>query len=433
MLGTHDAWLRQRIDANRRSTSAGIPSICSAHRDVLEAVLRRAAARDIPVLIEATCNQVNHSGGYTGLTPADFVGHVESLCRSVGFARERLMLGGDHLGPSPWQSQTADAAMAQAEQMIAAYAQAGFTKLHLDASMPCLGDPASLDDDAVADRSARLCAVAERIAPGRPVYVIGTEVPTPGGERGDAGAGLQVTRVAHMQHTIAAHRAAFGRHGLDDAWTRVIAVVVQPGVEFGHDRIHRHDPARSKTLGDAVLDIPGIVYEAHSTDYQPERALASLVGNHFAILKVGPELTFALREAVFALSFMEDLLVAEGQRSLIRQVLRQQMRAEPKYWKAYYPEAEAAPDTALMYSYSDRVRYYWNQPVVEQALERLLENLARQRPPLPLISQFLPNVHAAILAGGVPETPRAWLQAHVATVFDRYTRACGMAHDTPDG
>ena len=47
--------------------------------------------------------------------------------------------------------------------------------------------------------------------------------------------------------------------------------------------------------------MPGLVFEAHSTDYQPPESLSRLVIDGFAILKVGPGLTFALREALYAL------------------------------------------------------------------------------------------------------------------------------------
>jgi D-tagatose 6-phosphate 4-epimerase len=46
----------------------GLTSVCSAHPIVVEAALRQGKADDSPVLIEATCNQVNHQGGYTGMT-----------------------------------------------------------------------------------------------------------------------------------------------------------------------------------------------------------------------------------------------------------------------------------------------------------------------------------------------------------------------------
>lgn len=45
--------------ARREGRPYGIASVCSAHPVVLRAALRRAAGSGSPVLIEATCNEVN--------------------------------------------------------------------------------------------------------------------------------------------------------------------------------------------------------------------------------------------------------------------------------------------------------------------------------------------------------------------------------------
>ena len=66
------------------------------------------------------------------------------------------MLGGDHLGPNPWTSLDADAAMAKAEVMVAAYVAAGFRKIHLDCSMSCAGDPTPLPEAEIVRRAVRL-------------------------------------------------------------------------------------------------------------------------------------------------------------------------------------------------------------------------------------------------------------------------------------
>ena len=114
---------------------SGVPSVCSAHPMVLEASMRATLPTQLPLLIEATCNQVNQDGGYTGMTPKDFRSFVEQIAAENGFPTERIILAGDHLGPNPWKSLPAEAAMEKAEGMISAFAAAGFSKLHLDCSM----------------------------------------------------------------------------------------------------------------------------------------------------------------------------------------------------------------------------------------------------------------------------------------------------------
>ncbi len=176
---------------NRQGATAGIYAVCSANRLVLEACFEQAVADDGPLLIEATCNQVNQEGGYTGMTPERFREEVLAIGAAMGYPADRLILGGDHLGPNPWQALPAAEAMAKAKAMVAAYVAAGFAKIHLDASMSCAGDPVALPTEVIAGRAAELCAVAEATARGDglpgPVYVVGTEVPTPGRRQGGAG------------------------------------------------------------------------------------------------------------------------------------------------------------------------------------------------------------------------------------------------------
>jgi D-tagatose-1,6-bisphosphate aldolase subunit GatZ/KbaZ len=322
--------------------------------------------------------------------------------------------------------------MREAEAMVAAYVEAGFTKIHLDASMACADDAIALDDRTIAERAAVLCRAAEAAAARSghaPVYVIGTEVPTPGGEAGGDGAIAQiaVTRSDSIAATLDAHRAAFGAHGLTDAWTRVIAIVAQPGVDFDDRHVLDYDRTKGMSLGASILRTPRLVFEAHSTDYQTEAALAALVRDHFAILKVGPALTFALREALFALSFIEDVLIGhEAQRSQLRDVVDVAMRAQPEHWAPYYRGDETAQRLARQFSYSDRIRYYWLQPAVAAAVERLFENLARQPVPETLVAQWLPDVYAACRAGALAEDPRAWVRHRIRDVIARYARACAM-------
>ncbi len=139
--------LRQRV-------RGGITSICSAHPLVIEAALLEGVATGTDVLIEATCNQVNQDGGYTGMTPADFRRFVEEIATRVGFDTRRLILGGDHLGPNPWKHLPAEEALAKSDVMIDAFVRAGFTKIHLDTSMGCAGEPVALPDAVTAERGA---------------------------------------------------------------------------------------------------------------------------------------------------------------------------------------------------------------------------------------------------------------------------------------
>jgi D-tagatose-1,6-bisphosphate aldolase subunit GatZ/KbaZ len=175
--------------------------------------MEHAAKGDSHLLIEATCNQVNQDGGYTGMNPADFRKFVETIAWKTGFPTEKIILGGDHLGPNPWKHLVADEAMQKAAIMIRAYAEAGFTKLHLDTSMGCAGEPIALTDEVTASRAASLAAVAEKaidLGGVKPVYIIGTEVPIPGGAMEELEA-LEVTRPEAALATVRIHAAAFAK------------------------------------------------------------------------------------------------------------------------------------------------------------------------------------------------------------------------------
>jgi D-tagatose-bisphosphate aldolase class II non-catalytic subunit len=418
-----------RLASERRAGRIlGVTSVCSAHPLVLRAALDRGRRTKTPVLIEATCNQVNQDGGYTGMTPADFRRFVQGIAAEMGFDAGGLILGGDHLGPNPWRALDSETALGKAEAMVAAYAAAGYSKLHLDASMGCAGEPEAVDDELAASRAARLALVAERSARDAglppPRYVVGTEVPPPGGARHGLEA-IEPTSPRTALHTIKTHQAIFAAAGLVDAFRRVVALVVQPGVEFGHDAVAVYKPERAKTLSSVLDREHGLVFEAHSTDYQPPEALKRLVEDGFPILKVGPGLTFALREALYGLDLIASELDPDYPDRALRHGMEALMLAEPRFWTPYYSDGSDGERRILRhYSYSDRIRYYWAHPDARAAVDRLLQALAGRAIPATLVSQFLPQLVGP--DSSVPEgsSPQALLLAAVDRVLAVYAEAC---------
>lgn len=420
------------ISAQKNGQARGLPSICSAHPWALAAAMQEAAQHNAMLLVEATCNQVNPFGGYTGMTPADFVRYVDTIASQQRFPKSRLLLGGDHLGPSPWQDEPEASAMHKAVQMVRQYAQAGFVKLHLDASMRLGDDPAGqLPPQLSARRSATLAQAAEQAAVISwiaPRYVIGSEVPLPGGARQHEDR-VQVTKPETVQQTLDATRQAFEQAGLAAAWERVMAVVVQPGLEFGDDFVLAFQARAARRLRRFIETEPCLVYEAHSTDYQSAVSLRALVKGHFAILKVGPALTFAFREAAFALSGIENELFPAQTRSNLVDVLDQVMLRHPQYWEKYYAGDESARRLKRKFSLSDRIRYYWTTPDVQTALERLLANLEQAPLPLTLISQYMPDLYQKVRRGSLPNAARAFLLERIRRVLRDYYQACGLSHN----
>ena len=418
--------LQQHLARQRQGVVAGIYSVCSAHPWVIRAAAEQAAEDGSLLLVEATSNQVNQFGGYTGMRPAEFRNFVLEHVAAAGIDAERLILGGDHLGPNPWRALPAAEAMERAETMVAEYAHAGFGKIHLDASMACGDDPAQLSDEVVAERAARLCrAVETACEPGRgPVYVIGTEVPVPGGATHSVHE-LEATSVEAAAYTLAVHKRVFAEQGLDEVWSRVIALVVQPGVEFDHDAVVAYDRKKASALVDWLHAQPEeIVFEAHSTDYQLPHAYVELVEDGFAILKVGPALTFAMREALEALEDMESQLIPEEKLSQLGSVIEETMLREPKDWMPYYAGSSAEQKLLRRYSYSDRVRYYWHRPEIAAAVDRLVANLSKVAIPESMLSRYLPAQYLRLRRGMISEDPVALIVDKVRDVLRMYAAAC---------
>ncbi|MGV3836284.1 tagatose-bisphosphate aldolase subunit KbaZ [Citrobacter freundii] len=420
--------LTKMVEQHKRGKANGIYAVCSAHPIVLEAAIRYAHANHTPLLIEATSNQVDQFGGYTGMTPADFRSFVCRLADSLDFSQDMLILGGDHLGPNRWQNLPAEQAMANADDLIKSYVAAGFKKIHLDCSMSCANDPVPLTDEIVAERAARLAKVAEETCMAHfgesdLVYVIGTEVPVPGGAH-ETLTDLAVTTPDAARATLQAHYHAFEKHGMEGIWPRIIALVVQPGVEFDHTHIIDYQPQKAVALSKMVEDYDTLVFEAHSTDYQTPQSLRQLVIDHFAILKVGPALTFALREALFSLAAIEEELLPAKACSGLRHVLESVMLDRPEYWQSHYHGDGNARRLARGYSYSDRVRYYWPDSQIDEAFERLVRNLPDDPIPLPLISQYLPLQYVKVREGDLSATPRELIINHIQDILQQYHCAC---------
>jgi len=376
------------IERNRAGSAEALPSVCSTQPEVLTAALLLAREQASLLLVEATSNQVNQFGGYTGMRPVEFAQRLTALAGRLGLDPAQLVLGGDHLGPQVWRGETAAAAMESAGELVRAYVRAGFHKIHLDCSEPCADDPRPLPPALCAARAAELAAECERVAPSPAAlaYVIGTEVPRPGGALAEEEA-LRPTRPEDAAEVIELHRQAFARMA-PAAWERVAALVVQPGVEFSPAHVVHYDAASAGGLALGLRGQPRMCFEAHSTDYQRPQALAALGAGHFAVLKVGPALTDAYRRALYALDAMSGALDGHGTRPALPDVMEHLMLGEPRHWRDHYHGTEAECRRLRHHSYADRVRYYWPQPAAREAVAALYEHVDALRPPLYVLRDY---------------------------------------------
>lgn len=424
------------IELQKQGKAVGIYSACTANEYVLEACMEKALSTNTPLLIEATANQVDQYGGYTGMKPTDFYAFVGKLAAKVGLSMDRIYLGGDHLGPLTFTKYDEDQAMKEASELVKQYVLAGFTKIHIDTSMKVASDDPTirLSDETIARRGAQLVAVAEiayqellKTNPDaiHPVYIVGSEVPIPGGSQDATDSGVQVTKVEDFKATYAAFEKAFLDKHLDEAWENVIAVVVQPGVEEKDSGCTEYNRAKAKDLMSSIKDFDTIIFEGHSTDYQTKIVLRELVEDGVGILKVGPGLTFSMREALFSLAYIEKELFknTDVPQSNFIEVLDNAMLEDPKYWNKHYHGTEQEIALKRKYSFSDRCRYYLPREGVKTALDLLIDNLTKHQIPWNLLSQFMPIQYTKVREGNLKLEPIELIKDRVSNTVDEYLYA----------
>lgn len=422
-------------DNQKNGIKRGIYSICSANEYVIEAGMQNAKKLGNHVLVEATANQVNQYGGYTGMLPADFREFVASIAKRVGFNENKIILGGDHLGPLTWKNESSQTAMKKAEELVKQFVLAGFTKIHIDTSMRLKDDDKSkrLSDKTIAERGVRLVASSEKafaelqkIDPSamHPVYVVGSEVPIPGGAQEEE-EGVQVTKVSDFKKTVRVFNKEFASNGLSNIWNKVIGVVVQPGVEFSDESVFEYDRQVAKELVSALNEYPNLVFEGHSTDYQTKYKLKEMVEDGIAILKVGPALTFALREALFALCLIEEeLLKGSGvYLSDFNHVIETQMLRNPRDWQDYYHARGDRLKLKRRFSLSDRSRYYLPVSEVNESIIRLITNLENETIPLTLLSQYMPIQYKKVRNGEIENKVKYLIIDRIINYLDEYEYA----------
>ncbi len=420
----------------------GIPSFCTASDLVIEACLKQAKRFDDYVLVEATANQVNQFGGYTGMKPADYRDFVYKIADGVGFPREKIILGGDHLGPLTWVNEPEKEAMEKSVTLVKMFVSAGFKKIHLDTSMRVGDDPADqpLSDETIARRGAILYEACEEAyqellkknpEEQRPAFIIGSEVPIPGGAQ-EVEDSLSVTKPEAVEKTLKTYEEQFEKRGIRDAFQNIIGIVVQPGVEFGDADFFRYDRAEARELTKAMKKYDNIVLEGHSTDYQPAEALKEMVEDGIAILKVGPALTFALREGLFALSMMEKILVPEEKQAGFMEVMEETMMENPKDWQKHYHGTDEEKALKRRYSFSDRCRYYFAQPKMQEAVKKLFANMEEVEIPLSMLHQYMPYQYLKVRDGKLSRNPRDLAEDFVVHVVEDYNYATKLNYTIGD-
>ena len=152
-----------------------------------------------------------------------------------------------------------------------------------------------------------------------------------------------------------------------------------------------------------------------------------MVEDGIAIIKVGPALTLAIREALFALSCIEEELIEdENKKSNFRKILEEVMLDDDSNWKKYYKGNELEKRLLRKYSFSDRCRYYFNNDKVESAMERLFENLDAFTIPMYLLHQYMPLQYMHIRDGKIKNTSKELVKDAVRFIVENYNYAVKM-------
>ena len=378
--------LLQIVRAVRQQIGPAVPAVASVLPDVIAAALRQAREHGLPALIEAPAEEVNQFGGHSGLTPADFAALVHDIARSQNLDNVPLILGAEGLGPGLWPGLDPAAAMAHAERMTADFAAAGFNRMHFH--------------DLGATDTARLVAVAEAHAPARhlPVYAI------PGGHDPESG----VTSPEDLAGALTRHETAFAEAGLASAWRRVRTVSVRFGMGFTPAHVERFDIEQPDELSAVLRDHDRIALEAQAGDYQSARVCADLTRRNVAVLKLGPALSFAWREALYALSHVQTW--AEGG-AHISDRMEALMLADPAIWLQDGAGLDHPHRVLRHFGFTDSIRHYW--PKAEAEVVMLCDSVQASGMHLPLLLQYLaPETLARAARLDLPPA-QAILQAHV--------------------
>ena len=131
-----------------------------------------------------------------------------------------------------------------------------------------------------------------------------------------------------------------------------------------------------------------------------------------------------MREALYALADIEWQLIPASQQSRLPEVVEQIMLAQPEHWQRYYHGDTHTQKMLRIYSYSDRIRYYWGDPAVQKSVATMMNNLNRVAISETLISRYFPAQYGAVRAGNLAAEPIALVFDAIRETLRPYARAC---------
>ena len=420
------------MEANCRGERKGIYAVGSHNSTILEVCFQQALVDGSPVLLEISANMLVLPGQSGKTSPADFIKRVKNIAAEAEFPQDRLFFGVNDLGPSLWQDESDESALKKACEFISEIVGLGFNKLGIHAGEPLKGDPVgeTLTQEIIIARETVLYQAAERAAAKlpdeeKPLYVIGVH---PRQEAGRVEDQRRMVNRKDIEDAVDQFAQTAEAAGLPDIKERLPAARIFLGTGYDSENIIPFDSSLLKELGGCVCRDRSVVLEAPQTDFQSQIVLDKLVDNHFAVLSVGPELTYAMREALFSLALMEnETMLGKPGVYLSNYIIEldRAMQSAPQHWQEYYTGNGFEQLVARKYSFYDRSRFFLENKDVRKMRKRLYDNLTANPVPLTVLRQFMPRQYERVAAGELENKPKALVMDAVRYALHRYSRACG--------
>jgi len=431
------SWLIDIMGTNRRGERKGIYAVTSRNSTVQEVYLQQALADGSPALFEISVDMTGSPGKNGKILPYDFIAKVKQIVVKVGFPPDRLFFGINGLNPSLWQGESVEHTLKKTGAFISDLVGLGFNILGIHAGISLKGDPVDqlLPQKVIIAREAALYQAAERAAAAvpdekKPLYVIDIH---PG--QGMTEYQKKVVRKEDVEIAVDRFSQTAAAAGLPEIKERLLAVRISLGPGYNGEKVIPFDSSLLKELGGCTYNSKGMMLEALQTDFQSRDMLDRLVNNHFALLSVGPELTYTLREALFSLAMMEnETMIGKPGVYLSNFIIEldRAMQSAPQHWQKYYTGNGFEQLIARKYSLYDRSRFFWEDKNVRKMKKRLYDNMVKYPVPLTVLRQFMPRQYERVTAGKIENKPDALVMDAVRCALRRYSCACGWSENPHD-
>jgi tagatose-1,6-bisphosphate aldolase non-catalytic subunit AgaZ/GatZ len=349
---------------------------CPNSLSVIRAALKAARRCNAPVKFAATLNQVDLDGGYTGLTPSEFVKTINLHAQNLDVVSP-VIIAVDHGGPwlkdihrtGNWPfSKT----MSAVKQSFEAAIKAGYDLLHVDPTVDVtLPRGQNISIETVAERTLELIEHSEKFRRDnnypRISYEVGTE---------EVHGGL--ADLAVFRKFLELLKRGLEQKGLHDVWP--CFVVGKVGTDL---HTTTFDPSVARQLTE-IAGQYGSLIKGHYSDNvtNPEAYPESGMG----AANIGPEFTEMEYDALINLEQVQQTLFEEGK-------IARRAPMKEKLWEAVvqsgrwrkWLNSDEDPDNFYANSGERQLwlvktgcRYIWEEPEVVSTRTRLYQNLSLQ-------------------------------------------------------